>query len=795
MKIKKILSLILAIAMIGSLITVSVSADGEDIILSMSESTEDYISGNTFTLSLMANIPQEKAIAGFGVEITVPDGLELTEVTKVGILAADGASITVNVAGKKIVGYFETDQHTNGVAEEISKLTFTVGEVSASGGVVISVAGTNDMANGSGASLTTATATTTVNLVKTFAVASDVTDTLDVEYGTTADAIKTALSAEGKTFAVAGANEGESANLNAADWTSDDYPVDELTAVIGDDTTYTFVGNLVSKMSGDVKIVDANDKKVTVTVTVKPITEGYTVPATAEGEIKAEKVERTVEDSEIIAKLPTTVEITKGNAKDVVTVPWNTGTVTKTDLDITDTTTSATVVVTLPTTSDNGKFTIDADTTITGTVKIVPATVAGATLKNNNKSINAVPSVTITVPASAVEEDTPATDTTEAVGNNTVVVTIKAKGLDTPIEIITKSDVKKSELVDENGASIAYTITGEESYRSLGLTSATDIVITATLNGAALAGTPAEEGAEAPVLSETDTVKKPKSSGGPSYISPSGSSSNGNDQTGSTGSTDTTTPDDTDKPVVDTPVVEAPFDDVAGDHWAAEAIATLKDAGIVGGVTATTFAPDADITRAEFTKMVVGLLKLEAASTEVAFEDCGAEDWYTPYVAAAVEAGLVTGVSETEFAPNATITREQAFAIIGRAVAGVEANTTLAYTDAAEVSEYAVPYVTILTQMGIVEGFGEGTVRPQANITRAEAAKVIAGLMANVVTEEEVAEDNAEKATEEVAEEAKEDAAEETTEETTETEAADKTAEEDVAEETAEDAADKTTEE
>ena len=404
---------------------------------------------------------------------------------------------------------------------------------------------------------------------------------------------------------------------------------------------------------------------------------------------------------------------------------------------------------------------------LTMEVTVTPATVEGATLKNNNKSINAVPSVTITVPASAVEEDTPATDTTEAVGNNTVEVTITADGLDTPI-VITKSGVKKSELVDENGASIAYTITGEESYRSLGLTSATDIVITATLNGAALAGTPAEDGSEAPVLSETDTVKQPVSSGGPSYISPSGSSSNGNDQTGSTGSTgstDTTTPDDTDKPVVDTPVVEAPFDDVAGDHWAAEAIATLKDAGIVGGVTATTFAPDADITRAEFTKMVVGLLKLEAASTEVAFEDCGAEDWYTPYVAAAVEAGLVTGVSETEFAPNSTITREQAFAIIGRAVIDAEANTTLAYTDAAEISEYAVPYVTILTQMGIVEGFGEGTVRPQANITRAEAAKVIAGLMANVVTEEEVAEDNAEEATEEVAEEAKEDAAKETTEE------------------------------
>lgn len=181
-----------------------------------------------------------------------------------------------------------------------------------------------------------------------------------------------------------------------------------------------------------------------------------------------------------------------------------------------------------------------------------------------------------------------------------------------------------------------------------------------------------------------------------------------------------------DEPVNPTP--DGKFADVADDFWAAKDIYTLKDAGIIGGKSATEFDPEGDVTRAEFAKMVVGLFGYKATSDAVNFEDCKAEDWFTPYVAAGVEAGVIKGVSDTEFAPNATITREDACTILGRALNKVAASNELKFTDADKVAEYAVPYVALLSELGYVNGYEDGSFAPTNNITRAEAAKIIAGI-------------------------------------------------------------------
>ena len=179
---------------------------------------------------------------------------------------------------------------------------------------------------------------------------------------------------------------------------------------------------------------------------------------------------------------------------------------------------------------------------------------------------------------------------------------------------------------------------------------------------------------------------------------------------------------------VDPKPQEGKFVDVADDFWAAKDIYTLKDAGIIGGKSATEFDPEGDVTRAEFAKMVVGLFGYKATSDAVNFEDCKAEDWFTPYVAAGVEAGVIKGVSDTEFAPNATITREDACTILGRALNKVAASNELKFTDADKVAEYAAPYVALLSELGYVNGYEDGSFLPQNNITRAEAAKIIAGI-------------------------------------------------------------------
>ena len=183
-----------------------------------------------------------------------------------------------------------------------------------------------------------------------------------------------------------------------------------------------------------------------------------------------------------------------------------------------------------------------------------------------------------------------------------------------------------------------------------------------------------------------------------------------------------------DEPSVDPTPAEDKFADVADDFWAAKDIYTLKDAGIIGGKSATEFDPEGDVTRAEFAKMVVGLFGYKATSDAVNFEDCKAEDWFTSYVAAGVEAGVIKGVSDTEFAPNATITREDACTILGRALNKVAQSNELKFTDADKVAEYAAPYVALLSELGYVNGYEDGSFAPANNITRAEAAKIIAGI-------------------------------------------------------------------
>ena len=231
-----------------------------------------------------------------------------------------------------------------------------------------------------------------------------------------------------------------------------------------------------------------------------------------------------------------------------------------------------------------------------------------------------------------------------------------------------------------------------------------------------------------------------------------------------------------DEPSVDPTPAEDKFADVADDFWAAKDIYTLKDAGIIGGKSATEFDPEGDVTRAEFAKMVVGLFGYKATSDAVNFEDCKAEDWFTSYVAAGVEAGVIKGVSDTEFAPNATITREDACTILGRALNKVAQSNELKFTDADKVAEYAAPYVALLSELGYVNGYEDGSFAPTNNITRAEAAKIIAGIYnanksAETVTDDKTETDaNADAAVDEKVEEKVEEKTDEKAVDTIETE-------------------------
>lgn len=211
---------------------------------------------------------------------------------------------------------------------------------------------------------------------------------------------------------------------------------------------------------------------------------------------------------------------------------------------------------------------------------------------------------------------------------------------------------------------------------------------------------------------------------------PSGNTNNSTDPT----STPTATPAVSESPVpTSTPeVTVAPtaspsgqiFGDVTEGYWAYSYIMDLYANNIVNGDKDGNFYPENNVTRAEFTKMAVSLFEIESSSTESAFTDVPADEWYAEYVAAAAEAGIVTGTSETTFSPDETVTREQMATIIGRKL-NLISETASEYTDADTIADYALGYVTGLTEAGYLTGDDSGMFRPQATATRAESAALL----------------------------------------------------------------------
>ena len=235
--------------------------------------------------------------------------------------------------------------------------------------------------------------------------------------------------------------------------------------------------------------------------------------------------------------------------------------------------------------------------------------------------------------------------------------------------------------------------------------------------------------------------------------------------------------EDSEEPGTDEPGTEEPttvsFDDINETDWFYENVKYVVENKLMNGVSDTEFAPNNTLTRA----MLVTVLYRNAGEPEVteaaSFADVDADSWYAKAVVWAEANGIVNGVSDTEFAPNANITREQIATIMYRyaqyngddvtAVADIEA-----YADAANVSDYAVDAMKYAVGSGLINGKTETTLNPQDNATRAEIATILKRFIEANAEVEEVVEETTEEVVEEATEETTEEVVEETTEETAE---------------------------
>ena len=182
-----------------------------------------------------------------------------------------------------------------------------------------------------------------------------------------------------------------------------------------------------------------------------------------------------------------------------------------------------------------------------------------------------------------------------------------------------------------------------------------------------------------------------------------------------------------------TPDKKVEFKDVPDTHWANRYVILLAEKGIVSGIGDSMFAPDNNIKREEFAKIIVEAFNLNLVDSESIFDDVADDAWYAPYVMTAFENGIVKGVSDSEFGSGNNITRQDMCVMITRAA---EANgLSLAepsesnFNDAKLIADYAQKAVFTLTNMKIITGFEDNTVRPNANATRAQASKIIASLI------------------------------------------------------------------
>ena len=177
----------------------------------------------------------------------------------------------------------------------------------------------------------------------------------------------------------------------------------------------------------------------------------------------------------------------------------------------------------------------------------------------------------------------------------------------------------------------------------------------------------------------------------------------------------------------------AGFTDIGSVKWAHKAIATLRSVNVINGKETTKFCPDDSITRAEFVQILIGMLsyaeRIDTSDAECSFTDVENDAWYYNSVAAAVKYGIVSGISESEFAPNVLISRQDMCVMIDRACTA--ANITLPngasiiFNDESNISGYALNAVRDMSKAGIVSGFEDGNFNPLENATRAQAAVII----------------------------------------------------------------------
>lgn len=173
--------------------------------------------------------------------------------------------------------------------------------------------------------------------------------------------------------------------------------------------------------------------------------------------------------------------------------------------------------------------------------------------------------------------------------------------------------------------------------------------------------------------------------------------------------------------------VAVSFNDIE-NHWAKETIHTLAKYSYINGVSDKEFMPDSELTRAQFVKMVTDLYD-EDVEYNGEFADVSKEQWFADSFAKAKKLSIIPDemAKDNKISPDAPITREEAAVISAFAAKdrGAKAKKNTSFSDENEVSNWAKDAVKEATAYGMINGYADGTFKPEETLTRAEAATIL----------------------------------------------------------------------
>ena len=169
------------------------------------------------------------------------------------------------------------------------------------------------------------------------------------------------------------------------------------------------------------------------------------------------------------------------------------------------------------------------------------------------------------------------------------------------------------------------------------------------------------------------------------------------------------------------------------NHWAKEAITKWSEKEVLEGYEDGTFKPNNKVTRGELAAIIVRVFGLTDTSAAEKYTAVEATKWYASDIAKVSSAGIMNDYEDGTFKPNQEATREEAAYAIAKAYKVAAKETNVTFKDQAQISDWAEAEIASLVAGGYLNGNPDGTFRPTASLTRAEAVTMVDKITADLV--------------------------------------------------------------